>query len=110
LGIPFIAEVLLDEWGVVTPELFHSPFLSRAAVGLAGGLLSGLLQMPLLKPFIRNADLWLIASVLGWGCCWSITAVSGLMAALLGIFVRDPILGLITGIFMIQMLKPFRKG
>jgi hypothetical protein len=43
--------------------------LGWTSLGIIGGLLSGLLQMPLLKPHFAKAGWWIAASSAGWGLC-----------------------------------------
>lgn len=75
MGTPFIVIVVLEELGLNVPDLPYGQLMSRSAIGITGGLLCGLLQMPLLKPVTDKATLWILASTLGWGSSWLVSSI-----------------------------------
>lgn len=106
MGIPFIVLVGLEELGLRVPDLPDDQLMSRTAIGIVGGLLCGLLQMPLLKPVTDKATLWILASTLGWGSSWLVSSIiERPMAALVGLVFGGIVLGFITGVFLRHIMK-----
>ena len=106
LGVPFVAGVILDEVGFEPPDLPASAILGRVIVGIIGGLLSGLLQMRLLKPHFARAGWWILASSMGWGMCWLASSIPGPSIALLGLIMGGGLLGAVTGVGLLWMASP----
>jgi hypothetical protein len=102
LGIPFIAEFILNELGYEI-DYFRGnyEYLGGLVFGIAVGLVMGVLQMRLLKPYFKNAPRWIVASSVGWGICWF--AVRLELPFFLGILLGGVLLGLITGYSIILM-------
>ena len=69
LGVPFIIGVPLDELRLL-PHLPGGRILGETIIFIIGGLLSGLLQVPLLRPHFAKAGWWILASSIGWGICF----------------------------------------
>lgn len=116
IEIPFIVAIILEELGVKLPNLPLCPpvsppvapvvsIISQTAVGIIGGLLSGLLQTHILKPFRTKVNLWILASTLGWGFYFLIFSIPNLMADLLQIVLSGLISGFITGVFILYILS-----
>jgi hypothetical protein len=106
MGTPFIVLVVLEELGLGFPDLSYGQIMSRTPIGIAGGLLCGLLQMPLLRPVTDKSTLWILASTLGYGSSWLVSSIiEGPNAALVGLVSGGIVLGLITGVFMKHILK-----
>ena len=89
MAIPFVLLVLLAELGFGPVRLFAHPMLNDVvalAIPMAfGGLLTGLLQVPLLKPFGDRAPLWIAVSTVAWGI------------SIFGLWLGGVILGVVTG-------------
>jgi hypothetical protein len=97
VGVPFIAGTILDEIGI--KSLPDSETLSAFIAGIIGGLLSGLLQMRLLKPYSLKSSWWLVISTMGWGLCFlSMRTPKSFLAG--GI-----ILGAITGVGLLLIIR-----
>jgi hypothetical protein len=96
IGIPFIVSVILNETGIEVPEISDNNLISWLLTGIIGGFLSGLMQLPLLKPFFRKAGWWLVASTSGWGLSFLAFQVTG-RAGLADSGAGALLLGLITG-------------
>lgn len=64
LGVPFIVVVIFDEVGFKLPDLPRQQLLNRTIIGIIGGLLSGLLQLRLLKPLHVKGGTYAEVSVL----------------------------------------------
>lgn len=105
LGVPFIVIVILDEVGFTFPDSLSVQRLVRTMTGIIGGLLSGLLQMRLLKPYSTKAGWWIVASSLGWGLCWLASSVGGPLVAMLGFLLGGVLLGALTGVVLSWALK-----
>lgn len=97
-GIPFIAVVVVEETGIEFPAVLQGEILSRTLIGLACGLLAGLLQMNSLKPYTSNMWLWVVASMAAWGAAFFL---SSLFAA--GFLLGGIVLGLISGCAVIWL-------
>jgi hypothetical protein len=71
LGLPPIANYIASEAGLLPhfPGGISGKIYGWTSLGIIGGLLSGLLQMPLLKPHFAKAGWWIAASSAGWGLC-----------------------------------------
>jgi len=103
--------------------------LGLAGVGLpyslplylvVGGLLTGLLQRPLLQPFSRRANWWVPANVIGWALPAGLVAAGdsgtlgawGSIGTLLGMVLGGILLGAVTGMALVWILRSssFDKG
>lgn len=103
MGIPFIAEVIMDESGHKIPYFQGDyEFLGRLIFGMIVGLVIGLLQMQFLKPYFKKAAWWIAASSVGWGVCFLASSVP-MPLAMLGMLSGGVLLGLITGYSIIWM-------
>ena len=128
LGVPFIVGEILDEVGFL-PHLPGGKILGLTIVGIIGGLLSGLLQMPLLRPHFAKAGWWILASSIGWGiCCLAfsildplgalvasnmggipLVVVTGLLV-FVGLTMGPILLGVVTGVGLLWIPKlPVQK-
>ena len=105
MGLPFIVVVILDEIGIEVPDLSGGEFLSRIVIGMIGGLLSGLLQLRVLRPHCAKVGWWVPVSTAGWGLCWLASSIGGLLGALIGLFIGGIILGLVTGFGLLWIHK-----
>lgn len=73
----------------------------EAAIFAMAGLISGVLQIRLLKPYYRKRFYWIVSSGLGWGLL-ILSTYSGLLAILTGPFLY----GAITGLVFYRLLVP----
>ena len=80
LGLPAIVNLIASGVGLLPhfPGGDGGRILGWTSLGIIGGLLSGLLQMPLLKPHFAKAGWWIAASSAGWGL--SLLAASTVLA------------------------------
>lgn len=80
LGLPPIVELIASGFGLLPhfPRGTGERILGWTSLGIIGGWLSGLLQMPLLKPHFAKAGWWIVASSAGWGL--SLLAASTVLA------------------------------
>ncbi|MCA9258712.1 MAG: hypothetical protein KDA61_05915 [Planctomycetales bacterium] len=71
MGLPPVASSLASRFGaaVSLPEGAAGKSLSWTAVGVLGGLISGILQKPLLERHLPKTGWWIVASAAGWGLC-----------------------------------------
>jgi len=69
LGLPAIVNLIASGVGLLPhfPGGDGGRILGWTSLGIIGGLVSGLLQMPLLKPRFAKAGWWIAASSAGWG-------------------------------------------
>jgi len=112
LGLPFLATDIAKAAG------WNFPYSLFICVAL-GGLIVGVWQAFLLRPHVQNAGLWVVGSVAGWTMSSGMAAgadtlsrshsIRGIWGALayLGIVAGGGglILGLITGISLVRMLR-----
>jgi len=125
LGLTFPIGFSLSRAGFL-PQFLAETAIGPTVVGVVVGLLSGILQMPLLKPHFTNAIWWVPASSVGWGLCLlvgsgnvlldSVNAsvagssnlvvalVTGLAAFVYGLLFPIPF-GLVTGAAIMWMAK-----
>ena len=91
MGIPDVIAVILFELNG-TETLIGMPFdlIFRLFIG---GLITGILQFKMLKPFTQKYAFWIIASALAWA------------TVLFGGPFGGVILGLITGIFLSRFIE-----
>jgi len=67
VGVPIALMVISEETGIVLPELLNNDTVSFVLVGCIGGLLTGLLQMLLLKSVTKYWAWWIPISTACWG-------------------------------------------
>lgn len=75
--------------------------LGLTSLGIIGGSLNGLLQMPLLKPHFANSGWWIAASSAGWGLCLFAASLIEGLGALAGESVAGSsnlVVGVVTGL------------
>lgn len=77
----------------------NSNHLPEASIFAFAGLISGILQTRLLKPYFRKRLYWILSSAFGWGLL-ILSTYLGLLAVLLGPFLY----GAITGIVLYGLL------
>jgi len=93
IGLPFVAEVIHLEFGGSGNDLVKSELLSQIIILSVGGLLTGLLQLKIIKSLSKRSIRWIIISTLAWGISWA------------GFLLGGVILGLITGLAMLRLLE-----
>jgi hypothetical protein len=101
LGIPFIIGVVLEQAGTLPDSWAASEAIAFTLVGSVGGLIAGLLQSHILRPYSSRAGWWVAFSTLGWGVTWlSVTAISEIVWIIGGV-----ILGIVTGYPLLWILN-----
>ena len=93
MGIPFVAVVLGDEFGLGTSDLAEGWLFGLT--GVAGGMIGGLFQARVLRPYTSRAGWWVLATVVSWSLAW------GLGGALAG----GVVLGVVGGGLFIWILR-----
>lgn len=96
IGIPFILEVVFDETGMSLQKITNYGPLSWLFMGIIGGLISGLLQWRLIRPYLAKASLWIAVSSTAWGLSLFATQITG-SNWFTGLGMGAVILGVITG-------------
>jgi hypothetical protein len=96
IGIPVMAVSLFEDAGTRIPYLWNSEFLSALAVGIVGGMITGLLQIHLLMPYTKKAGWWVVISTVGWGLCSLAQRISGTDLWFLCLLAGGIILGVVT--------------
>jgi hypothetical protein len=71
----------------------NSNHFPEASIFALAGLISGILQIRLLKPYYKKRFYWIVSSTLGWGLL-ILSTYFGLIAILLGPFLYGAITGL----------------
>jgi len=94
MGIPFIVEFILFEFGGNEFNFWGIEIFGPAIVLFLGGILTGLLQFNILKPHTIRHAWWILISALAWGIGWFGFMWGG------GI-----IIGLITGITFLRIFN-----
>jgi hypothetical protein len=108
VGSPFVIGEILRRTGCLSdlPSGSHGKILGVAMSGIVGGLLSGLLQIGLLRSHFTRAGWWVLASALGWGICW----VGILFNPCFGGIMGPILLGVVTGVGVLWMARlPVQK-
>ena len=105
MGLPFIVVVILAEAGVDFSDLPGGEFLGRIGIGVIGGLLSGLLQVRVLRKYYVKARWWVLVSAAGWGLCWLASSIGASWVTLIGFLLGGFILGLVTGLGLLWIQK-----
>ena len=93
IGIPFVAEVIYVELGGSDTGLIKSELLGQIITLGIGGLLTGLLQIKIIKSLSKRSIWWISISTFAWGISW------------VGYFLGGVILGLLTGITILRLLE-----
>jgi len=109
MGSLFVLYDLLGLFGIEIP--FPMPLYL-----IAGGLLTGLLQMRLLRPFSRQAALWVPACGIGWLIPAALVALGdsavfgawGQITSLTGMFLGGVPLGAVTGVAIVRLVPELR--
>lgn len=117
LGLPPIVESIASGVGLLPhfPGGDGGRILGWTSLGIIGGLLSGLLQMPLLKPHFAKAGWWIAASSTGWGLCLLAASTIPALATLVSSSVdgsSNIVVGVLTGLtsFVGGLLFPISLG
>lgn len=101
MGLPFIVAEIID---VVWPGKYEYTgdrlFAWMLIIG-TGGLITGLLQMRILRRFTTKASWWLPASIVSWGLAW----LSMNLVGMTGYLVGGPVLGAVSGGLLLWILK-----
>ena len=98
MGIPFIIAVAVDEvmlGGALTSETMLVP------VALTGGVLTGLIQAPVLGLHTPRSKWWTLASMVSWGAAWLFSIILNGFGLIFG----GLVLGALSGAFLISLLK-----
>lgn len=67
VGSPFVIGEILCRAGFLPEPRGIVGLLCVTGLGIASGLFSGVLQMPLLRPHVAKSGWWIVASSIGWG-------------------------------------------
>lgn len=78
MGIPYVAVVLVDEFGLGLGDLPGEWLFGFTAV--AGSVIGGLMQTRVLRPHTSSASWWVVATVVSWGLAWSLGPLIGGLA------------------------------
>jgi hypothetical protein len=73
----------------------------EASIFAFAGLISGILQFGLFKPFYKKRFYWIVSSTLGW-CLLILSTYLGLWGFLIGAFLY----GAITGLVIFRLMEP----
>lgn len=93
IGLPFVAEVIFVELGGSETGFIASVLIGAVITFGIGGLLTGLLQIKIIKSLSKRSIWWIGISTFAWG-------ISGVGNLLGGV-----ILGLLTGIAILRLLE-----
>ena len=74
-----------------------------------GGAVTGILQRPVLRGQVSRSGWWVLASTVGWGLGMAVSGIGGYAAGdpgeLFGWFVSGPVLGAVTGVALVWLLR-----
>ena len=87
--------------GIVLPEPLNNENVSIIVSSCIGGLLTGLLQAPLLKYVTKYAIWWIPIST----ACWGIAMFPGIYIEGFILVIGGVILAALSGLSIIQLLK-----
>jgi len=95
--------VLVEDFARREIRLIGNEFFYLFILGVIGGLLTGLLQVNLVRVFSQKGIWWVVISPLAWGiACLGITGRMGKF----GLFISGGVaIGVITGIAMLWLLR-----
>jgi hypothetical protein len=104
--IELISGIILSQMGINRGEIKFFEYKTpgyppgESLIYAIAGLLTGLIQWPILKRSFSRSAFWLLASTLGWGICFMITMIS-VWAFFLGALMY----GAITGATLMWVLR-----
>ncbi len=82
MAIPYVAVVLVDEFGLGMGELPEGWLFGLTAV--VGSVMGGFLQTRVLRPHTSRATWWVVATVVSWGLAWSLGLWGGVALGAVG--------------------------
>ena len=92
MGIPFVAVVLVDEFGLGVSALPLGWLFGLTAI--TGAVIGGLLQARVLRPYTSRASWWVAATIVSWAPVW-----------LLGVLPGGIVMGVVGGGLFIWLLR-----
>ena len=101
IGVPVALVVISEEMGIVLPEPLNNENVSIILSSCIGGLLTGLLQMPILKSVTKYAVWWIPISTF----CWGIAMFPGIFIEGFILVIGGVILAALSGYSIMQLLK-----
>ena len=101
IGVPFALIVISEEMGIVLPEPLNNENVSIIVSSCIGGLLTGLLQAPLLKSVTKYSIWWIPISTV----CWGIAMFPGIYIEGFILVVGGVILAALSGYSIMKLLK-----
>lgn len=101
IGVPVALIVISEEMGIVLPEPLNNENVSIILSSCIGGLLTGLLQMPILKSVTKYAVWWIPISTF----CWGIAMFPGIFIEGFILVIGGVILAALSGYSIMQLLK-----
>ena len=82
MAIPYVAVVLVDEFGLGMGDFPAGWLFGFTAV--AGSVIGGLLQARVLRRHTSRASWWVVATVVSWGLAWSLGLLGGIALGAVG--------------------------
>jgi hypothetical protein len=104
--IELISGIILSQLGINRGEIkffeYHKPGYppGESLIYATVGLMTGLIQWPILSRYFSRSIFWVLASTLGWGICFMITMIS-IWAFILGALLY----GAITGATLMWIMR-----
>lgn len=99
--LPFFTQIVLPDYQLSIPIVL-------------GAICVGALQLKLLKPFAKKADLWVFASILGWGgaglCMLSIDYADRISSNVIFLSLIGIVLTLLGGLLLAYISGRFLKA
>ena len=105
IGVPVALIVISEEMGIVLPEPLNNENVSIIVSSFIGGLLTGILQAPLLKSVTKYAIWWIPIST----ACWGIAMFPGIYIEGFILVIGGFILAALSGYAIMQLLKYPKK-
>lgn len=100
-GIPYAAMILLFENGIALPFPLNNENIAYVIFSCVGGFFTGLLQIPILKSFLKKTWWWLAVNTFAWGISMSTRLIFEGIDIIFGGF----LLGILTGYPLIWLIN-----
>jgi hypothetical protein len=101
-----VSGILLPHMGINRAEIKFFEYETpggppgESLIYAIAGLLTGLIQWPLLRRYYSRSVLWVLASTLGWGICFMITMIS-----VWAFFLGTLLYGVVTGAALMWIMR-----
>lgn|GEM_PF-1955147 len=97
LGLPFTLILFLDIVGLAVPLLAGKEVLTFSFIGFLGGMISGLIQLRILRKHLSTATWWVPLCIVSWTIAWYVSSCLNSLIGLSGVVMGGIPLAILEG-------------